>query len=56
MNHLKKLNKHSVIYFLFFLIFLVVGINSYEDYGVSIDENYHHINGLTITVFLKDFS
>jgi len=53
MNHLKKLNKHSVIYFLFFLIFLVVGINSYEDYGVSIDENYHHINGLHYYSFFK---
>ena len=53
MNPLKKLNKHSVIYFLFFFIFLVVGINSYEDYGVSIDENYHHINGLHYYSFFK---
>ena len=38
------LNKKYVI-FLFFLIFLILGINIYKDYGISIDEEFHRASG-----------
>ena len=49
----KKINKNFFLYFSIFFIFLLVGLNSYKDYGISIDENYHQINGEHYYSFFK---
>ena len=49
----KKIDKKFLIYSLFFFVFLLVGIYSFDDYGISIDENYHYTNGLHYYSFLK---
>ena len=49
----KKINKSSILYFSIFFIFLLIGLNSYKDYGVSIDENWHQINGEHYYSFFK---
>ena len=49
----KKINKSSILYFSIFLIFLLIGLNSYKDYGISIDENWHQISGEHYYSFFK---
>lgn len=49
----KKIDKDFFIYLTLFIIFFVVGLNSYKDYGVSIDEYYHYSNGLHYYSFFK---
>ena len=49
----KKINKSSILYFSIFFIFFLIGLNSYKDYGISIDENWHQINGEHYYSFFK---
>ncbi len=49
----KKINKSSILYFSIFFIFFLIGLNSYKDYGISIDENLHKINGEHYYSFFK---
>ena len=49
----KKINKSSILYFSIFFIFLLIGLNSYKDYGISIDENWHQISGEHYYSFFK---
>ena len=53
MNINKKMNKSSLIYFFIFLSFMIIGLNSFRDYGISIDENFHHTNGEHYYSFFK---
>ena len=52
----KKINKSSILYFSIFFIFLLIGLNSYKDYGVSIDENWLQISGVRYYSFFKGLS
>ncbi len=45
MHIIKKINKNSFLYFLIFVAFLFIGLNSFKDYGVSIDEHFHLTSG-----------
>lgn len=49
----KKINKNFFIYFSIFFTFLLIGIISFKDYGISIDEHFHHINGQHYYSFFK---
>ena len=49
----KKINKSSILYFSIFFIFLLIGLNSYKDYGISIDENWHQTSGEHYYSFFK---
>ena len=53
MNINKKINKDSLIYSFIFFSFLIIGLNSFKDYGVSIDENFHVTNGEHYYSFFK---
>ncbi len=39
----KKIINYSI--FLFFIFYFLVGINIYQDYGISIDEPFHRSSG-----------
>ena len=49
----KKINIDLFLIGLILLVFFLIGLNSYEDYGVSIDEHYHYSNGLHYYSFSK---
>ena len=53
MNINKKINKVSLLYFFIFISFLIIGLNSFKDYGISIDENFHLTNGEHYYSFFK---
>lgn len=53
MNINKKIKKDSLIYPFIFFSFLIIGLNSFKDYGVSIDENFHVTNGEHYYSFFK---
>ncbi len=42
------------IIFTFFLIFLIVGLSVYKDYGISWDEPYHRINAFVSVKYIAD--
>ena len=54
MNFYKNKNENIII-FIIFLLFFIIGINSFKDYGISLDENYHRENGLMWFSYLKGF-
>ena len=49
----KKIIKDYLVPSTIFLIFFVIGIECYQDYGISIDENYHRESGKLYYLFLK---
>ena len=49
----KKIDKNNFLYFSLFSIFIIIGLNSYKDFGISIDENLHLNNGLHYYSFFK---
>ena len=49
----KKINKNNLLYLSLFLIFIIIGLNSFKDFGISIDENFHLSNGLHYYSFFK---
>ena len=53
MHFNKKINTNYLSFFFLFLIFFFIGLNSFQDYGVSIDEYYHHTNGQHYYSFFK---
>ena len=53
MHFNKKISKDKLSIFFLFLIFLFIGLNSFQDYGVSIDEYYHYTNGQHYYSFFK---
>ncbi len=51
------INKNSNrILFLFFLLFLAVGIFTYKDYGISIDEEFHRFSGFYWLNYVLSFT
>ena len=44
----KKINFQKSLPFLILTVFFIIGINIYDDYGISWDEYYQRINELTI--------
>ena len=53
MKRITKIDGNYFLYFLIFACFLLVGILSFKDYGVSIDEHFHYSNGAHYYNFLK---
>ena len=53
MKRITKIDGDYFLYFLIFACFLLVGILSFKDYGVSIDEHFHYSNGAHYYNFLK---
>ncbi len=51
----KKIVLDYLVPFFIFLIFFVIGLNVYEDYGISFDENFHREAGRLYYYFLKGF-
>ena len=51
----KKIVLDYLVPFFIFLIFFVIGLNVYKDYGISFDENLHRENGRLYYYFLKGF-
>ncbi len=49
---LPSLTNSTII--LIFLIFLIIGVLVYDDYGISWDETYHRINGFVSLNFVRD--
>ena len=41
----KKKFKINLLIFFIFLIYFIIGINIYKDYGISFDENINRDNG-----------
>ena len=50
----KKIITDYLPQILLFSIFLIIGIISYKDFGISIDEEYHRQSGQLYYFFLKD--
>ena len=51
----KKIVLDYLAPFFIFLIFFVIGLNVYKDYGISFDENFHRETGRLYYYFLKGF-
>ena len=51
----KKIVLDYLAPFFIFLIFFVIGLNVYKDYGISFDENFHREAGRLYYYFLKGF-
>jgi hypothetical protein len=51
----KKIVLDYLVPFFIFLIFFVIGLNVYKDYGISFDENFHREAGRLYYYFLKGF-
>ena len=49
----KKIFLNFLPSFFIFLIFFIIGVNVYKDYGISFDEYYHRENGKLYYYFLK---
>ena len=41
----KKKFKINLLIFFIFLIYFIIGVNIYKDYGISFDENINRDNG-----------
>ena len=52
-KYLWKKDKIKIVHLIIFSTFFLVGINSYDDYGVSIDEYFHYTNGQHYYSFFK---
>ena len=51
----KKIILDYLVPFFIFLIFFVIGLNVYKDYGISFDESQHRETGRLYYYFLKGF-
>ena len=51
----KKIILDYLAPFFIFLIFFVIGLNVYKDYGISFDETHHREAGRLYYYFLKGF-
>lgn len=49
----KKIN-YNLIVFILFITFLITGLNSFQDFGISLDEDYHRQSGQLYYGFLKE--
>ena len=53
--YLKKEHSNKIL-FTFFLIFLFVGLMTYKDYGIHIEEKFHRSNGLYWLNYILNFT
>ena len=53
--YLKKEHSNKIL-FVFFLIFLFVGLITYKDYGIHIEEKFHRSNGLYWLNYILNFT
>ena len=51
-NKLLEKEKYS---FLVFIIFIIIGILTFKDFGLSIDDEYYRSNGIFYKDFIKSF-
>ena len=51
----KKKSFEKLIFYFTFISFLFVGIKSYQDYGISLDEKFHRETGLLYYNYIKGF-
>ena len=49
-------DKKNIILFLFFSIYLIVGLITYKDYGVGIEEHFQRKNGFYWLNYLASFT
>ena len=54
MNNKNKLIEKLIFYTTFFTFF-IIGLKSYQDYGISLDENWHRETGLLFYKFIKGY-
>ena len=53
---MNQLIKKDYLYFLFILIFLFfLGIYTFKDYGVGIDDKFHRLNGFFWLNYILDY-
>ena len=45
----------NILVFLFFLVFLILGLFIYKDYGISVDENFHRLMGFYWLNYIAEF-
>ena len=53
--YLKKEHSNKIL-FSFFLIFLLIGLITYKDYGIHIEEKFHRSNGLYWLNYILNFT
>ena len=53
--YLKKEHSNKIL-FSFFLIFLLIGLITYKDYGIHIEEKFHRSNGLYRLNYILNFT
>jgi len=53
--HLKKEHSNKVL-FTFFLIFLFIGLITYKDYGIHIEEKFYRLNGFYWLNYVLNFT
>ena len=50
----KKINFHKLLPFSIFAIFFVIGVNIYDDYGLSWDEYNERISGFFSLNYIRE--
>ena len=53
--YLKKEHSNKIL-FSFFLIFLLIGLITYKDYGIHIEEKFHRSNGFYWLNYILNFT
>ena len=43
------------IFYLTFVIFFIIGVKSFQDYGISLDEKWHRETGVLFYNYIKGF-
>mgnify|MGYP006145066009 CR=1 FL=1 len=51
-----KKNYHEILVSLVFIFFFILGINTFEDYGISVDEKFQRLNGFFWLNYLLEFT
>ena len=51
-----KKNYHEILISLVFIFFFILGINTFEDYGISVDEKFQRLNGFFWLNYLLEFT
>ena len=54
-NLLKNINTEIIVVFLLYIGFLSIGIISYKDFGISVDEWELRLHGFTNFIYIYEF-
>ena len=46
--------KNNLLIYIFFTIYLIIGLIIYRDFGISFDENLHRINGFIALKYISN--